>query len=249
MRNHHHFYIDGQWVAPGNGGEPFEVINPATGKLASTIRLGGAADVERAVAAARRAFDGYSRWPLPQRKDLLMRICAVYERRLDDLAAAITEEIGAPLARLSRAAQALLGLWHLQAALGAAAEYPFEKPQGTTLIVREPVGVCGLITPWNWPLGQIVRKIAPALLVGCTVVLKPSEYAPFSAQILAEILDEAGVSAGVFNMLHGDGARVGPLLAAHPQVDMVSLTGSTRSTPLPPPARLPTSGSSSACKR
>ncbi len=229
MRNYQHFYINGQWVEPVGGGEPFEVINPATGQLAGTIRLGGAADVERAVAAARRAFDGYSRWTLPQRKDLLMRICAVYERRLDDLAAAITEEMGAPLARLSRAAQAPLGLWHLQTALGAAAQYPFEKPQGTSLIVREPVGVCALITPWNWPLGQIVCKIAPALLVGCTVVLKPSEYAPFSAQILAEILDEAGVPAGVFNMLHGDGATVGPLLAAHPQVDMVSLTGSTRS--------------------
>ena len=226
---HHHFYIDGQWVEPTGGGEPFEVVNPATGKPAGTLRLGGAADVERAVAAARRAFDGYSRTPLPQRKDLLARIGAVYERRLDELAAAITEEMGAPLALLSRAAQAPLGLWHLQTALGAAAHYPFEKPQGTTLIVREPVGVCALITPWNWPMGQIVCKIAPALLVGCTVVLKPSEYAPFSAQILAEILDEAGVPAGVFNMLHGDGAKVGPLLAAHPQVDMVSLTGSTRS--------------------
>ena len=229
MRNHHHFYIDGQWVAPANGGEPFEVINPATGKSAGTIRLGGEADVERAVTAARRAFDGYSRLPLAERKALLMRICAVYERRLDDLAAAVTEEMGAPLTQLSRVAQAPLGLWHLQTALGAAADYPFEKPQGTTLIVREAVGVCALITPWNWPLGQIVCKIAPALLVGCTVVLKPSEYAPFSAQILAEILDEAGVPAGVFNLIHGDGAQIGPLLAAHPQVDMVSLTGSTRS--------------------
>ncbi|HZZ02305.1 aldehyde dehydrogenase family protein [Paraburkholderia sp.] len=228
MRDHQQFYIDGQWVTPLGGGEPFEVVNPATEAVAGTIRLGSDADVELAVVAARRAFDSYSRTTLQQRCDLLANIGAVYERRLDDLAVAISEEMGAPLKQVARTAQAPLGLWHLQTTLAMAAAYPFEQQQGSTLIVKEPVGVCALITPWNWPMNQIVCKVAPALLVGCTMVLKPSEFAPFSAQILAEILHEAGVPAGVFNMIHGDGAKIGPALSAHPQVDMVSLTGSTR---------------------
>ncbi len=228
MRDHSLFYIDGHWVSPANGGEPFDVVNPATEAIAGVIRLGDEADVERAIAAARRAFDGWSTTPLSTRVDLLARAAAIYERRLDDVAAAISEEMGAPLARLARAAQAPLGLWQLQTALALAADFPFEKRQGSTHIVKEAVGVCALITPWNWPMNQVMCKVAPALLAGCTMVLKPSEYAPFSAQILAEILHEAGVPPGVFNLVHGDGARIGPLLSSHPDVDMVSLTGSTR---------------------
>ena len=228
MRDHSLFYIDRQWVPPVNGGTPFDVINPATEAVAGVIRLGDEADVERAVAAARRAFDAWSTTPLATRTELLARAAAVYERRLDEMALAISEEMGAPLARLARAAQAPLGLWQLQTTLALAADYPFEKRQGTTHVVKEAVGVCVLITPCNWPMNQTLCKVAPALLAGCTMVLKPSEYAPFSAQILAETLHEAGVPAGVFNLIHGDGARIGPLLSSHPEVDMVSLTGSTR---------------------
>ena len=228
MRDYSLFYIGREWVAPVNGGEPFDVINPATEAVAGVIRLGDEADVERAVAAARRAFDGWSTTPLHARTELLARVAAIYERRLDEMAAAISEEMGAPLAKVARAAQAPLGLWQLQTTLALAADYPFEKRQGNTHIVREPVGVCALITPWNWPMNQGLCPVAPALLAGCTLVLKPSEYAPFSAQILAEILHEAGVPSGVFNLIHGDGARIGPLLSSHPDVDMVSLTGSTR---------------------
>ena len=228
MRDYQKFYIDGRWVAPASGGEPFDVINPATGVSAGVIRLGDEADAELAIAAARRAFDGYSRTPLQERKELLARAISIYQRRIDEVAAAISEEMGAPLHQLAKGAQAPLGLWQMQTALTLADSYPFEKKSGTTLIVKEPVGVCALITPWNWPMNQVLCKVAPALLAGCTMVLKPSEFAPFSAQILAEILDEAGVPAGVFNMIHGDGARIGPLLASHPDVDMVSLTGSTR---------------------
>ena len=228
MRDHSLFYIDGHWVPPVNGGDAFDVVNPATEGVAGVIRLGDEADVERAVAAARRTFDGWSTTPLSARVDLLARMAAIYERRLDDIAAAITDEMGAPLAKLARAAQAPLGLWQLQTALALAADFPFEKRQGSTHVVKEAVGVCALITPWNWPMNQVMCKVAPALLAGCTMVLKPSEYAPFSAQILAEILHEAGVPPGVFNLVHGDGARIGPLLSSHPDVDMVSLTGSTR---------------------
>jgi aldehyde dehydrogenase (NAD+) len=228
MRDYQKFYIDGRWVAPASGGEPFDVINPATGVSAGVIRLGDEADAELAIAAARRAFDGYSRTPLQERKELLARAISIYQRRIDEVAAAISEEMGAPLHQLAKGAQAPLGLWQMQTALTLADSYPFEKKSGTTLIVKEAVGVCALITPWNWPMNQVLCKVAPALLAGCTMVLKPSEFAPFSAQILAEILDEAGVPAGVFNMIHGDGARIGPLLASHPDVDMVSLTGSTR---------------------
>ena len=228
MRSYQQFYIDGQWVAPVNGGQRCEVVNPATEQVAGTILLGDEADVERAVAAAHRAFASYSLTPLKQRMELIAAIAQIYERRLDEIADAICEEMGAPMRTLARPAQAPLGLRHWQTALAVAQDYPFEKQQGKTLLVKEPVGVCALITPWNWPMNQTVCKIAPALLTGCTVVLKPSELAPFSAQILAEILHEAGVPAGVFNMIHGDGARIGPVLSAHALVDMVSLTGSTR---------------------
>ena len=229
MRKYEQFYIDGQWVDPVNGGQLHEVINPATEEVAGTIRLGDEGDVVRAVNAAHRAFGTYSRITLEERMNLVGAIAGIYAQRIDDLAVAISEEMGAPLHTISRPMQAPLGLWHLQTALALAKDFPFQKQQGTTLVVKEPVGVCALITPWNWPMNQIVCKVAPALLAGCTIVLKPSELAPFSAQIFAEILAAAGVPAGVFNMIHGDGAKLGPLLSSHPLVDMVSLTGSTRS--------------------
>ncbi len=228
MRNYHQFYIDGLWVAPVNGGQLCNVINPATEEVSGNILLGDKADVERAVVAAHKAFATYSRTTLAQRMELIAAIANVYEQRLDDMAAAISEEMGAPLAMLARPVQAPIGLWHLQTVLGAARAYPFEKQQGSTLITKEAVGVCALITPWNWPMNQIVCKVAPALLAGCTMVLKPSELAPYSSQVFAEILAAAGVPAGVFNMIHGDGAQIGPALSSHPLVDMVSLTGSTR---------------------
>ncbi len=229
MRTYHHFYIDGQWVDPVNGGQPWEVINPATEEVAGTIRLGDADDVGRAVTAAHRAFASYSRTTLKERTDLIGSIARIYEQRLDDLAAAISEEMGAPLHTIARPMQAPIGLWHLQTILALAKDYPFKKQQGTTLLVKEPVGVCVMIAPWNWPMNQILCKVAPALLVGCTMVLKPSKLAPFSAQILAEILAAASVPTGVFNMIQGDGATMGALLSSHPLVDLVSLTGSTRS--------------------
>jgi len=228
MRRCQSFYIDGGWCDPAAGGSTMDVVSPATEEVSGVVALGGVGDAERAIAAAHRAFDGWSRTPLAQRLDLLGAICAVYERRFDEVADAITEEMGAPLHTLSKPAQARMGLAHFQVALTVARSFPFETARGTTRIVREPVGVCTLITPWNWPMNQIACKIAPALATGCTMVLKPSEFAPYSAQILAEILHEAGVPAGVFNMLFGDGPTVGPVLASHPLVDMVSLTGSTR---------------------
>jgi aldehyde dehydrogenase (NAD+) len=229
MRTYQQFYIDGRWVDPLNGGQLHEVINPASEEVAGTIRLGDEGDVVRAVTAAHRAFATYSRTTLEERMNFVGAIARIYEQRIDDLAIAISEEMGAPLHTIARPMQAPLGLWHLQTALALAKDFPFKKQQGTTLIVKEPVGVCVLITPWNWPMNQIVCKVAPALLAGCTIVLKPSELAPFSAQIFAEIIAAAGLPAGVFNMIHGDGAKLGPVLSSHPLVDMVSLTGSTRS--------------------
>lgn len=228
MRNYHQFYINGQWVEPVGGGTPCNVVNPATEEIAGSIRLGNKADAERAVQAAHAAFATYSRTALSQRKALLGAVIAEYQKRMGDIAAAISEEMGAPLHSLATPVQAPIGLWHLTTALAAADQYPWERPQGTTLLVKEPVGVCALITPWNWPLNQIACKVAPALLSGCTIVLKPSELAPFSAQIFAEVMHAAGVPAGVFNMIHGDGAEIGPVLSSHPLVDMVSLTGSGR---------------------
>lgn len=228
MRQHHQFYIDGKWVDPAGGGQPFDVINPATEEIAGTIRMGSAADVENAVQAAHRAFATFSQTSLQFRLDLLAKVAEIYERRIDEMAEAISEEMGAPLYALAKTAQAPAGLGHLLTTLAVAKDFPFEKTSGSTLLMREAVGVCALITPWNWPMNQIACKVAPALAVGCTVVLKPSELAPFSSQIFAEIMHEAGVPAGVFNMIHGDGAVIGPVMSSHPLIDMVSLTGSTR---------------------
>ena len=228
MRVYHQFYIDGRWVDPVNTGQPYDVINPATEEVAGTIRLADEGDVARAITAAHRAFASYSRTTLEERMQLIGAIAQNYLQRIDDLAAAISEEMGAPLHTVARPMQAPLGLAHLQTILALAKDYPFKTQQGNTLLVKEPRGVCVLITPWNWPMNQIVCKVAPALLAGCTMVLKPSELAPFSSQIFTEILAAAGVPPGVFNMIQGDGAKIGPLMSSHPLVDMVSLTGSTR---------------------
>jgi len=227
MRDCTRFYVDGQWVLP-SASRTLDVVNPATESVAGVISLGSAVDVDRAVAAAQRAFGDYSRTTRDERMALLARIIEVYKRRMDDMALAISEEMGAPLAKVARPQQAPSGLGHFMVALGVLKDFEFEKMQGTTQIVREPVGVCGLITPWNWPANQIACKVAPALACGCTMVLKPSEIAPFSGHIMAEILHEAGVPPGVFNLVDGDGPTVGAALSSHPGIDMVSFTGSTR---------------------
>ncbi|NKJ44897.1 MULTISPECIES: aldehyde dehydrogenase family protein [unclassified Novosphingobium] len=226
MRDYTRFYIDGQWVEPA-GQDTLDVLNPATEAIAGRIALGTAADVDKAVHAARRAFPGWSATSREDRLGILGSILAEYQKRADDLAAAVTEEMGAPVS-LARNAQVQIGLAHLATALEILKTFPFTQERGQTLIAREPIGVCGLITPWNWPLNQITCKVAPAIATGCTMVLKPSEIAPFSAQIFTEILEAAGLPAGVFNLVHGDGVGVGVPLSSHPEVDMVSFTGSTR---------------------
>jgi aldehyde dehydrogenase (NAD+) len=220
------FYIDGKWVDPV---EPrtLDVINPATEEVYGRISLGSAADVDIAVAAAKRAFESFSVTTREQRMQLLQSILDVYARRHDEVAEAIMDEMGAPWG-LAKNAQAASGPQHLKAALKALKDYEFEERIGTTLVVKEPIGVCGLITPWNWPINQIAVKVAPALAAGCTMVLKPSEIAPFDAIIFAEILHEAGVPPGVFNLINGDGPGVGSALSGHPGIAMVSFTGSTR---------------------
>ncbi|MFC9760491.1 aldehyde dehydrogenase family protein [Rhodococcus jostii] len=220
------FYIDGTWVDP-IGSATLEVINPATEKPIATIAMGNEQDVDLAVTAARTAFDSFASSTPAERIALLKKIIEVYKRRMKDLAAAVTSEMGAPTG-LAEAAQAPAGLGHFMTTLDALENFTFEEKIDTTTVVREPVGVCAFITPWNWPLNQIVAKVAPALAAGCTMVLKPSEIAPLNAIIFAEILDEAGVPAGVFNLVNGDGLTVGTALSAHPEVDMVSFTGSTR---------------------
>jgi len=226
MRDYLKFYINGAWVDPA-APKALDVINPATEGVAGRISMGSAKDVDTAVKAARAAFASYSQTSVAERAALLERIIDEYKKRYADVAAAITEEMGAP-AKLSNDAQAAMGIGHLQTALSVLKTYSFTEDRGTTRIVHEPIGVCAFITPWNWPMNQIACKVAPALAVGCTMVLKPSEIAPFSAQVWAEILHAAGVPAGVFNLVNGDGPTVGAALSSHPEVDMVSFTGSTR---------------------
>lgn len=218
-------FIDGHWVE-SLGGRPAQVRDPATGEVCLQLTLGSAADVDRAVAAARRAFDGFSRTSVVERAALLEAILAGYERRLDAFAAAMTREVGCP-ASMARDAQAMSGVDHLRATLRALGEVQWEERRGRHAILREPIGVAALITPWNWPMNQIVAKVAPALAAGCTMVLKPSEEAPSCAALFAEVMAEAGVPAGVFNLVQGDGVT-GEALAAHQHVDVVSFTGSTR---------------------
>ncbi len=226
MRDYLKFYINGAWVDPV-APKTLDVINPATEAVAGRISMGSAADVDKAVKAARAAFETWSQSSVDERIALFEKLIEEYKKRYADMAAAITEEMGAP-AVLSQKAQAAMGIGHLQSALGVLKTYQFQEPRGTTLLVKEPIGVCGLITPWNWPVNQIACKVAPALAVGCTMVLKPSEIAPFSAQIWTEIMHAAGVPAGVFNLVNGDGPTVGAAISSHPGVDMVSFTGSTR---------------------
>ncbi|MEI6485005.1 MAG: aldehyde dehydrogenase family protein [Sphingomonadales bacterium] len=226
MRDYTKFYIGGEWVEPA-AANPLDVINPATEAVAGRITIGSAADVDRAVAAAKTAFASFSRTSVKERIELLGAIAGEYQKRYNDIAAAITEEMGAP-AWLSNQAQAALGIGHVATAIEVLKAYKFDELKGTTLITKEAIGVCAFITPWNWPINQIACKVAPALAVGCTMVLKPSEIAPFSAYIWTEILHAAGVPAGVFNLVNGDGPGVGTALSGHPDVDMVSFTGSTR---------------------
>jgi len=224
MREYLQFYIDGRWVDPAEP-KTAEVINPATEAVSGTIALGSPADVDKAVAAARKAFGSWSLTTREERLDLLLAIQAEYARRQPELGEAIIEEMGAP-ASLANGFHVGLGAGHLQTAIEVLREFKFEEQRGATLIAREPIGVCALITPWNWPMNQTCVKIFPALATGCTMILKPPQLAPYSAQILAEILDAAGVPAGVFNMIQGSGSVIGTALSTHPDVDMVSFTGS-----------------------
>jgi len=226
MKDCRQFYIDGKWVEPSQVRD-FLVINPATEEPIATISMGGTVDVDKAVAAAKQAFESYSETTVKDRLALLTRIIELYRSRMDDMAETISQEMGAPIG-LSRAAQAPAGLAHLSEIVNVLGHFKFEEPRGSTLMRKEPIGVCGLITPWNWPMNQIVCKVAPALAAGCTIVLKPSEMAPLSAYLFAEILHEAGVPAGVLNLVNGDGPTVGAAMSSHPDVAMVSFTGSTR---------------------
>jgi len=226
MTDSRKFFIDGAWVAPVSPAE-IEVIDPATETAYAVISAGTSADVERAVAAARAAFPAWSATPPAERIALLKRVLEVYKTRYEDMAQAISHEMGAPIT-WAREAQAYAGQGHLEATIAAAETFAWEESRGTTQILREGVGVCALITPWNWPMNQIVCKVAPAIVAGCTVVLKPSEIAPMSGLLFAEIMEAAGTPKGVFNLVNGTGPDVGQVMAAHPEVDMVSFTGSTR---------------------
>ena len=221
------FFINGEWVAPAQPGTTFTMIDPVTEQVAGSVAMGTPADVERAVAAARAALPAWAATSATQRAAILERIAAQYAARIDEMAAAISAEIGAPR-WLSNDYQARVGLAQLRSVLDALPSFVFSERHGATEIVREPVGVVALITPWNWPINQIVAKVAPALAAGCTIVLKPSEIAPLDARLFAGIVHEAGVPPGVFNMVYGEGASVGAALASHRDVAMVSITGSTR---------------------
>ena len=232
------FYIDGQWVDPV-AAQTLDVINPASEEPMGRIAMGSAADVDKAVAAAQTAFESYSQTTVEERIALFDKIIEVYQSRYDEMAETISQEMGAPLS-LSKAAQAATGLAHFKQAKRVLKGYRFEEDRGTTRVRKEPVGVCGFITPWNWPVNQIAVKVAPALAAGCTVVLKPSEIAPLNAMLLTEILDAAGLPAGVFNVVNGDGPTVGAAISSHPGIDMVSFTGSTRAGVLVAQAAAPT---------
>src|SRR6202050_2934269 len=220
------FYIDGAWVDPIETKE-FQVINPATEAVAGVISMGGAKDVDRAVAAARRAFDSYSRTTPADRIALLERVLKAYKAHFDEIAQAISTEMGAPIT-LAKGAQTRIGVGHISAMIEVLKPFKFEELHGNTRLVQEPVGVCALITPWNWPMNQVAAKVVPALAAGCTMVLKPSEYSPFSAVLWAKVMHDAGVPAGVFNLVSGDGRGGGGTLSLHRDIDMVSFTGSTR---------------------
>jgi aldehyde dehydrogenase (NAD+) len=226
MQHTETFFIGGAWVPPAHPGW-IDVTDPATGQVFTRVAAGQAEDIGRAVAAAKSAFPAYAQTSRADRLALLHDIVAAYKRRYDDLTEAVMRELGAPR-QFAHEQQVFIGLAHLEKTIEVLERYKFEAPRGSTMVVREPAGVAGLITPWNWPLNQIVCKVAPALAVGCTCVLKPSEITPLNAIIFAEILEEAGAPAGVFNLVQGEGPTAGAALAAHPDVDVMSFTGSTR---------------------
>ena len=220
------FYINGEWVDPVDP-KSLDVINPATEEVIGKIAMGNSQDVDKAVAAAKEAFESFSKTTKEERLALMGKILEVYQSRYDEIAETISSEMGAPL-WLSKAAQAATGAGHFGTFMEVLKNYNFDEDKGTTRLRKEPVGVCGLITPWNWPINQIACKVAPALAAGCTMVLKPSEVSPLNAVIFTEVLHEAGVPAGVFNLVNGDGLSVGEAMSSHPDIDMMSFTGSTR---------------------
>ncbi len=226
MSNHLKFFIDGAWVDPAVPAT-LDVIDPSTEEAYTTISVGSKADVDRAVAAAKAAFPSFSQTTKAERLALLKRILEIYDERYEDIAQAVSQEMGAPIT-WAREAQAWAGQAHMKSTIKALEDYDFAEQRGSTMVVKEPIGVCALITPWNWPLNQIVCKVAPAIAAGCTVVLKPSEIAPISGIIFSEVMAAAGVPKGVYNMVNGTGPDVGQIMAGHPDVDMVSFTGSTR---------------------
>ena len=226
MKDLRNFYINGEWVAPIKSND-LEVENPATQMPVATISLGSAADVDLAVAAAKAAFPVYSKYSVDQRIALLEKLLECYMDRYDEMAVAISLEMGSPIT-FAIEEQADCGSGHISATLAALKHYQFEQQVGSTRVVKEPIGVCGFITPWNWPINQIACKVAPALATGCTMVLKPSEIAPISGYLFSQIMDQAGYPQGVYNMVNGAGAEVGNAISSHPDIDMVSFTGSTR---------------------
>ena len=226
MSNRKKFYINGSWVQPSTDAT-LDVINPATEEVIDQVAMGGEPDVNAAVDSAYDAFESFSQTTREDRIELLSKIIEVYKSRIPDVAAQISEEMGAPKG-LAAAAQAPAGLGHFMTTLSVLKDYEFEQDLGKSRVIREPAGVCAFITPWNWPINQIACKVAPAMAAGCTMVLKPSEVAPFNAVLFAEIMDEAGVPPGIFNLVNGDGPTVGAALSSHPLVDLVSFTGSTR---------------------
>ena len=238
MSHNTQFYINGEWVDPAVP-HLFDVIDPATEEAYTQISLGSKADVDKAVKAARTAFESFSQTTKAYRLDLLKSILKAYKARYNDVAAAITQEMGAPT-QLATQAQAAIGVGHISQMIKVLESFEFDHLQGTTLITKEPIGVVGMITPWNWPINQITCKVCPAIAAGCTMILKPSEISPIDAIIFAEIMHEAGVPKGVFNLINGDGPGVGTALSEHPDIDMISFTGSARAGILIAQAAAPT---------
>lgn len=227
MLEHRNFYINGQWVAPATPND-LAIIDPSTEEQCAVISLGDAADTDAAVAAARTAFDSWSQTSKEERIALIRKLATIYDARAEEMAQAMSIEMGAPI-DLSRSSQVGAGSWHIQGFLEAFEDFSFESDfTASEKSLREPIGVCALITPWNWPMNQITLKVIPAIATGCTVILKPSEVSPLSGLLFTEFMHEAGFPAGVFNLVNGDGTGVGSQLSAHPDVDMVSFTGSTR---------------------
>ena len=227
MKTYEQFYINGEWVDPVEGLNTCDVLNPANEEVIGRIAMGSAADIDKAVIAAKDAFDTFSQTSVEERLALLGKIVEVYQSKYDEIAETISSEMGAPLT-LSKAAQAATGLGHFAQAIEILQSFEWEETKGRTLIRKEPIGVVGMITPWNWPINQISCKVAPALAAGCTMLLKPTEIAPLNAMLFAEVMHEAGVPPGVFNLVNGDGLTVGEAMSSHPGIDMMSFTGSTR---------------------